>query len=114
MGGSPEAQELPHISNNEFRPCMSALARIYQGAAQSHAQRKPIMRPSYVGGLILIILGVLALAVRSITYFTTEQIVGPLGFFACDVSRPHTIFISPLAGIVALAVGVALLLMTRH
>jgi hypothetical protein len=72
------------------------------------------MRPYSIGGVILIVLGVLALAIRSITYFTTEQVVGPLGFFAWDISRPHTIFISPLAGIVALAVGIVLLLMTRR
>ena len=38
---------------------------------------------------------------------------GPLGFFAWEVERPHTIFINPLAGIVALAVGIALVLMAR-
>ena len=66
------------------------------------------MRPLSVGGLVLIVLGVLALSVRSITYFTTEQVTGPLGFFAWDVSRPHTIFIHPLAGIAAIAIGFAL------
>ena len=35
-----------------------------------------------------------------LTYFTTEHVTGPLGFFAWEVDRPHTIFISPLAGIV--------------
>ena len=69
------------------------------------------MRPT---GLILIILGVLVLAVRSVTYFTTEQVVGPLGFFAWDVSRPHTIVVNPIAGFVAVAVGIALVLMARR
>ena len=72
------------------------------------------MRPYSLSGLILIILGVLALSVRSITYFTTDQVTGPLGFFAWDVSRPHTIVISPIAGIVAVAVGIALVLMDRR
>jgi hypothetical protein len=63
---------------------------------------------------VLIVLGVLALAVRSVTYFTTEHVTGPLGFFAWEVERPHTIFINPLAGIVALAIGIALLLMARR
>jgi hypothetical protein len=72
------------------------------------------MRPYSVGGLILIVLGVLALSVRSISYFTTQTEVGPLGFFAWDVSQPHTIFINPIAGIVAIAVGLALVLMTRR
>ena len=72
------------------------------------------MRPYSVGGLILIVLGVLALSVHSITYFTTEQTSGPLGFFAWDVSRPHTIFINPIAGVVALAVGIVLALMPHR
>lgn len=72
------------------------------------------MRPYAIGGLILIILGILALLVRSVTYFSTEQVVGPLGFFAWDVSRPHTIFISPIAGIVALVVGFVLVLIARR
>jgi uncharacterized membrane protein HdeD (DUF308 family) len=72
------------------------------------------MRAYSVSGFILIVLGILALLVRSITYYTTERVVGPLGFFAWDVERPHTIFISPLAGIVALAVGIALVYMARR
>jgi hypothetical protein len=73
------------------------------------------MRPYYsVSGLILIVLGVLALLVRSVTYYDTERVVGPLGFFAWDVERPHTLFISPLAGIVALVIGIALLYMARR
>ncbi len=57
------------------------------------------MRPQSIAGLILIILGVLAFSIRSITYFSTQQQVGPLGFFAWDVSQPHTIFLNPLAGL---------------
>ena len=72
------------------------------------------MRSYSIVGLILIVLGMLALVVRSVTYFTTEHVAGPLGFFAWEVDRPHTIFISPLAGIVALAAGLALLYMTRR
>jgi hypothetical protein len=72
------------------------------------------MRAYSVTGLILIVLGVLALLVRSVTYFTTDTVVGPLGFFAWDVSRPHTMFISPVAGMVALVVGVGLVAMGRQ
>ena len=72
------------------------------------------MRPYSVTGLVLIVLGVVALAIRSVTYFSTETVVGPLGFFAWDVARPHTIFISPLAGIIALVIGIALVFMTRR
>jgi membrane-bound ClpP family serine protease len=72
------------------------------------------MRPYSIVGLILIVLGALALVVRSITYFTTEHVTGPLGFFAWEVERPHTIFISPLAGIVALVIGIVLVMMARR
>jgi hypothetical protein len=72
------------------------------------------MRSYSIVGLILIVLGAIAFVVRSVTYFTTEHVAGPLGFFAWEVDRPHTIFVSPLAGIVAIAIGIALVLMTRR
>jgi hypothetical protein len=72
------------------------------------------MRSYSIVGLILIVLGVLALVIRSVTYFTTDHVTGPLGFFAWEVDRPHTIFISPLAGIVALVIGIALVFLTRR
>jgi hypothetical protein len=65
-------------------------------------------------GIVLIVLGVLALMIRSFTFFTTETQVGPLGMFAWDVSQPHTIFINPLAGILALIAGFVLLTMGRR
>jgi hypothetical protein len=66
------------------------------------------MRPF---AMLLIVLGILAFSIHSVTYFTHEQVAGPLGFFAWDVSRPQTIFINPIAGILAVAVGIALLMM---
>lgn len=67
-----------------------------------------------IAGLILIVLGILALLIRSFTFFTTETVVGPAGLFAWDVSRPHTIFINPLAGILAVIAGIVLLAMTKR
>lgn len=64
-------------------------------------------------GILLIVFGVIALAVPSITFFTQER-VADVGFFHIDVSRPHTIIINPVAGIVALVVGAALLLSGRR
>ncbi|HEY1786345.1 MAG TPA: hypothetical protein VGG30_12375 [Pirellulales bacterium] len=72
------------------------------------------MRPQSVIGLILIILGVLELSVNSITYFTADHQVGPLGFFAWDVSQPHTIFLNPIGGLIAIGVGIALLMVSRR
>lgn len=65
-------------------------------------------------GIVLIVLGVLSLLIRSITFFTTETQVGPLGMFAWDVSQPHMILINPLAGILAVVAGIVLLTMTRR
>ncbi|MCI0359284.1 MAG: hypothetical protein L0211_12470 [Planctomycetaceae bacterium] len=71
------------------------------------------MQPHSIGGLVLIVVGILVLSIHSITYFTTEHVVGPLGFFAWEVEKPHTIFINPLVGIVAVAIGVGLMMGRR-
>ena len=68
------------------------------------------MKPIVIIGLILVVLGVIALVIPSFTYFTTEQ-VADVGFFQIDVSRPHTIVLNPIAGGIAMAVGVVMILM---
>lgn len=65
------------------------------------------MKPFGIIGVILIVFGVVALAVPSITFFTTER-VADVGFFAIDVSKPHTIFFNPIVGVVALIAGIVL------
>jgi hypothetical protein len=60
-------------------------------------------------GLILVVLGLVALAVPSFTFFTTER-VADVGFFTIDISRPHTIMFNPLMGGIALAAGIVLVL----
>ena len=62
------------------------------------------MRPLIVIGLILVVLGTVALAVPSFTYFTTER-AADFGFFKLDISRPHTIVLNPLVGGAALVAG---------
>jgi drug/metabolite transporter (DMT)-like permease len=76
-----------------------------------HHEKATIMR---IAGLILIVLGILSLLIRSFTFFATETVVGPAGLFAWDVSRPHTIFINPLAGVLAVVAGIVLLAMTKR
>jgi uncharacterized membrane protein YidH (DUF202 family) len=71
------------------------------------------MRIAAIVGILLIVFGILALAVPSITFFTHERVVDT-GFFAIDMQRPHTIFLNPAAGIVALVVGAVLLLAGRR
>ena len=57
----------------------------------------------------MLVLGVVALLVPSITFFTTER-VADVGFFKIDMSRPHTIVFNPIVGGIALAAGIVLLL----
>ena len=59
------------------------------------------MRPLVVIGLILAVLGLVALAVPSFTFFTTERLAD-VGFLTIDISRPHTIVFNPIVGGVAL------------
>jgi hypothetical protein len=67
------------------------------------------MRPLVMIGLILVVLGIVALAVPSFTFFTTER-VADVGFFKIDISRPHTIVFNPIVGGVALAAGIVLVI----
>jgi len=71
------------------------------------------MRLLIVIGLILIVLGIVAVAVPSFTFFTTER-VADAGFFKIDISRPHTIVFNPIVGGLALAAGIVLVLLWRR
>jgi drug/metabolite transporter (DMT)-like permease len=67
------------------------------------------MRPLAILGVLLIVFGVIALGVQSVTFFTQERVVdaGPLSI---DWQKPHTIVINPVAGIVSAVLGAVLLL----
>ena len=60
-------------------------------------------------GVALIVLGVIALVYQGITYTSKEKIID-VGPFKAEVKREKTIPLSPVLGVVALAGGVALLL----
>jgi len=64
-------------------------------------------RPLVVIGLILAVLGIVALAIPGFTFFTTER-VADAGLFTIDISRPHTILFNPIVGGIALVVGLVL------
>jgi len=64
-------------------------------------------------GVLLVILGIVALAFQGITIFTTER-VAEAGPFAIDVSRPHTIIFNPVLGVVALAAGLVMIFAARR
>ncbi len=71
------------------------------------------MRPLVVIGLILVVLGIVAVVVPSVTFFTTER-VADVGFFKIDISRPHTLVFNPIVGGIALAAGIVLVLVGRR
>lgn len=71
------------------------------------------MRPLVAIGVILAVLGIVALAIPSFTFFTTER-VADVGFFTIDMSRPHTIVFNPIVGGVALAAGIVLVLVAAR
>ena len=66
------------------------------------------MKPATLVGIVLIVLGVLALAYQGITYTTREKVVD-LGPIKASVDKQKTIPLPPILGAVALAAGVVLL-----
>jgi hypothetical protein len=64
-------------------------------------------------GIVLVLLGILALAVPTITFFTTERVVDA-GFFKIDYQKPQTIVLNPIVGIVAVIAGIAILFAGRR
>ncbi len=67
------------------------------------------MRALMLIGVVLIILGVLALAVQGVTFFTTDRVVDA-GPFKVDVQKPHTIVFHPLVGLAAVAGGAVMVI----
>jgi len=67
------------------------------------------MRPLAIVGIVLIVLGAVALAYQGITYTTSEKIVD-LGPLKVEAKKEKTIPLPPILGGVALVVGVVLLI----
>ncbi len=67
------------------------------------------MKPVTLVGIALIILGVLALAYQGITYTTREKVID-LGPLQASVDKKKSIPLPPIVGAVALAGGVALVI----
>ena len=65
------------------------------------------MKPATLLGIILIILGVLALAYQGITYTTREKVVD-LGPLKITADKEKSIPLPPILGAVALAGGIVL------
>ena len=67
------------------------------------------MKPVTLVGVALIILGVLALAYQGITYTTREKVID-LGPLKASVDKEKNIPLPPIVGVLALAGGVALVI----
>ena len=64
-------------------------------------------------GILLVVLGIVALAVPSITFMTTERAVDT-SFLKIDYQKPHTIVLNPIVGIVATIAGLAMVFAGRR
>jgi hypothetical protein len=67
------------------------------------------MRPVAMLGIVLIVLGAVALAYQGITYTTNEKVVD-LGPLKVEAKKEKTIPLPPVLGGVAIVVGVVLLI----
>jgi uncharacterized membrane protein len=67
------------------------------------------MKPLTIVGIVLIVLGVIALAYQGISYTTTEKIVD-IGPLKVEAKKEKTIPLPPVLGGVAVAAGVVLLI----
>ena len=67
------------------------------------------MKPLTVVGIVLIVLGVIALAYQGISYTTTEKVID-IGPLKVEAKKEKTIPLPPVLGGVAVAAGVVLLI----
>ena len=65
------------------------------------------MKPATVIGVILIVIGIVALAYQGITYTTREKVVD-LGPLKVEANRERTIPLPPVIGVIALVGGIVL------
>ena len=66
------------------------------------------MKPNVLAGVLLILLGVAALAYQGFTYTSRDTVVD-IGPLHATAERQHTVPLSPLVGIAAIAGGAMLL-----
>jgi uncharacterized membrane protein HdeD (DUF308 family) len=71
------------------------------------------MKPATVIGVVLIVLGIVALAYQGITYTTRENVVD-LGPLKVEAKRERTIPLPPVVGVAALVGGIVLVLVSRR
>jgi hypothetical protein len=71
------------------------------------------MRPKILAGVLLIVLGIAALAYQGIQYTSREKAVD-LGPIQISAERTRTIPLPPILGIVAIGGGIALLVIGKR
>ena len=71
------------------------------------------MRQSALIGIILIVLGVVALSYQGFTYTTKEKIID-IGPIKATQEKEHAVPLPPILGGLALAGGIALLVMGKR
>lgn len=71
------------------------------------------MKPTVLLGIVLIVLGVIALAYQGITYTTQEKVID-IGPLKATVEKQKTIPLPPVLGAVALAGGIVLVIVGRR
>lgn len=71
------------------------------------------MKPIMLVGIVLIVLGVVALAYQGITYTTREKVID-IGPLKATVDKQKTIPLPPVLGGLALAGGIVLVIVGRQ
>ena len=71
------------------------------------------MRGSTILAVVLIVIGVIALAYQGITYSTRKKIID-IGSLQATTEEHHTFPLPPIVGIVALAGGVEVLALAKR
>ena len=71
------------------------------------------MKPTLLAGIVLIVLGVVALAYQGITYTSRETVVD-IGPLHATADRERTLPLPPILGLAAVAGGVALIVASRR
>ena len=69
------------------------------------------MKPLTVVGVILIVIGIVALAYQGITYTTSEKVVD-LGPLKVEAQREKTVPLPTIAGAAALVAGIVLVVVS--
>ena len=71
------------------------------------------MKPAAIAGIVLIVLGLAALAYQGFTYTSRETVID-IGPIKATADTQKTVPIPPIAGIVAVVAGVALVFVGKR